>query len=115
MSEEFDKSMKEKYPHLFEGIHPQQPIALFGFEIGKGWHKLIDDTLGKLSQECRLFQVKEKFGGLRVYYEKGNESDLKVVEEAEEKASITCEVCGAPGKMRCHGGWLHVACDEHAQ
>ncbi len=59
-------------------------------------------------------QVKEKFGGLRFYYEGGNDQIFGMVRMAEAWAANTCEECGAPGKMR-NGGWIRTLCDKHEE
>ena len=57
-------------------------------------------------------QVKEKFGGLRFYYDGGDEHISGMVTMAESWAASTCEVCGNPGKYRGKQ-WFYTACDEH--
>jgi hypothetical protein len=59
-------------------------------------------------------QVKEKFGGLRFYYEGGDDQVHGMVRMAESWASVTCEVCGKPGQLRS-GGWIKTLCDEHEE
>jgi hypothetical protein len=57
-------------------------------------------------------QVKEKFGGLRFYYEGGDEAVAGMVRMAEAWAEHTCEECGKPGQSRTDG-WIKTLCDEH--
>ncbi len=57
-------------------------------------------------------QVKEKFGGLRFYYNGGDEQVFGMVRMAESWASVTCEECGVPGSTRS-GGWIRTLCDKH--
>jgi hypothetical protein len=57
-------------------------------------------------------QVKEKFGGLRFYYDGGDEQIHGMVRMAESWAARTCETCGDPGKSR-NGGWIRTLCDKH--
>lgn len=57
-------------------------------------------------------QVKEKFGGLRFYYEGGDEQVFGMVRMAESWAANSCETCGAPGTIR-RGGWMRTLCDKH--
>lgn len=57
-------------------------------------------------------QIKEKFGGLRFYYDGGDDHIQGLVDMAEVWASSTCEMCGKPGQSR-HGGWIKTLCDEH--
>jgi hypothetical protein len=59
-------------------------------------------------------QVKEKFGGLRFYYEGGNEQIYGMVRMAESWAANTCEECGNPGSTR-GGGWIRTLCDKHEE
>jgi hypothetical protein len=57
-------------------------------------------------------QVKEKFGGLRFYYNGGDEQIHGMVRMAEAMAATTCEECGTPGSLRT-GGWIRTLCDKH--
>jgi hypothetical protein len=57
-------------------------------------------------------QVKEKFGGLRFYYDGGDDTINGMVRMAESWAANTCEECGAPGQTR-GGGWIRTLCDHH--
>jgi len=59
-------------------------------------------------------QVKEKFGGLRFYYDGGDDQIHGMVQMAESWAIHTCEECGAPGYTR-YGGWHRTLCDHHAE
>jgi hypothetical protein len=59
-------------------------------------------------------QVKEKFGGLRFYYDGGDDQVYGMVRMAESWAAHTCEECGSPGKQR-GGGWIRTLCDHHAE
>jgi len=64
-------------------------------------------------EQVVVSQVKEKFGGLRFYYDGGNDNIRGMVGMAESLSAITCEECGAPGDQR-HDGWIRTLCDEHA-
>lgn len=96
---------------------PGYPPSL---DVGVGWLPLLSDLhdeLSGLDPEYRLHQVKEKFGGLRVYYDikAGVVAEARsAVERAEGRAWQTCERCGRPGSIREITGWRRVACDEHA-
>lgn len=58
-------------------------------------------------------QVKEKFGGLRFYYDGGDEYIHGLVAMAESMSYVTCEVCGSPGRVYTDG-WHATLCDKHA-
>ena len=73
---------------------------------GDGWKEIIRNTDKKLKYidpEYKIAQIKEKFGGLRYYFDNSFESydDVRreimddVVRAAEYEASRTCELCGA--------------------
>lgn len=57
-------------------------------------------------------QVKEKFGGLRFYYDGGDEYISGLSSMAESMSYVTCEVCGSAGKPNS-GGWIKTLCDAH--
>lgn len=124
--DEFAKRMEEKFPAMFA-----EPYG--GFAVGPGWWPMLE-TLCDLIQshidwnnkratahpemmyrhieQVEVCQIKEKFGGLRFYYEGGNDIISGMVTMAEAMASQTCETCGKPGQLRS-GGWIKTLCDEH--
>jgi hypothetical protein len=60
----------------------------------------------------KVEQIKEKFGGLRFYYQGGDERISGLVDMAETWAGHTCETCGNKGERRT-GGWIRTLCDVH--
>lgn len=60
----------------------------------------------------RVAQIKEKFGGLRFYYDGGDDHISGMVTMAESWAHRTCETCGNKGEQRS-GGWIRTLCDTH--
>jgi hypothetical protein len=128
--EVFAKSMEEKYPKMLAGKYG-------GFAIGKGWWIIIDKLMGQIQwhidgsiknnkwdlendktnvrpiiQQVTVEQIKEKFGGLRFYYQGGDEYIHGLVSMAESWAGIACEECGGIGERRS-GGWIRTLCDKH--
>ena len=63
-------------------------------------------------RHIEVHQIKEKFGGLRFYYEGGDGEVSGMVRMAECWAAYTCEVCGERGTRRA-GGWIRTLCDKH--
>ena len=57
-------------------------------------------------------QIKEKFGGLRFYYQGGDDHISGMVDMAETWANHACETCGDRGERRS-GGWIRTLCDKH--
>jgi hypothetical protein len=56
-------------------------------------------------------QIKEKFGGLRIYFSGGDDYVEGVVDMAEEYSYKVCEVCGNAGKPN-KSGWITTLCDN---
>jgi len=93
------------------GDSPQYPF-FWGFECKDGWFNLIWDLsceLQKIKFKGKVTQVKEKFGGLRLYVDYSTEEEDKIITEAEELSYKICETCGKKGKLRDYG-WLSVLC-----
>lgn len=99
----------------------------FRFECGRGWRGILEHFFEAAERELPagvqfdLRQVKEKFGGLRIYYrlpESLSEGVVSAIRDArdlaEARAHYTCEQCGQPGRMRNDSSWFFVACDKHA-
>ena len=81
---------------------------------GEGWNDLIFKLhykLLELDPEYRIYQIKEKFGGLR-YYIEGNKEAQDATWVAEDESFKTCEVCGEPGELR-QNRWWKTLCDKH--
>lgn len=91
-------------------------------ECGPGWATLIDPVEALITALGGLIlQIKEKFGGLRLYYSPGSADEdarwvdvEKMVRDAESASLKTCEMCGKPGYTRSSGRWLKTLCDDHA-
>lgn len=97
-----------KYPNLFLD-------ARADFHVGIGWIDILDRLFAKIykyaGEEMYVLQIKEKFGGLRVYLS-GSEPEVEeAIREAEDEAYKTCEYCGKPGKPG-GVGWIKTMCDE---
>jgi hypothetical protein len=122
--DEFVKTLEAKYPLMFS-----QPYG--GIAVGTGWWPIIESLCANIQshvdwkneqrdrfqrgegcQQVVVEQIKEKFGGLRFYYQGGNEQIHGMVRMAEAWAAHSCEECGRPGKSRS-GGWVRTLCDEH--
>ena len=71
------------------------------------WRKDIE-----LLEYPQVQQIKEKFGGLRIYLSNEDDYIFGIINMAEAMAARTCEVCGAKGHLR-GGSWLKTLCDEH--
>ena len=83
--------------------------------VGKGWTPLVNrvfDKLETIKGSIKIVQVKEKWGGLRIYTDYSNKELDKVIYDAEKESLEICEVCGKPGKLRGKT-WYYTSYDEH--
>lgn len=123
--DEFANRMETQFPKLFgQGGYG-------GFAVGPGWWPILESLCGRINSHVEwkqnqlekyqrgegcpdviVSQIKEKFGGLRFYYDGGDDTVDGMVRMAESWAAQTCEECGKPGTMRT-GGWIRTLCDEH--
>lgn len=84
--------------------------------VGTGWSGLIDIIFHKIQElnaTTKIIQVKEKYGGLRVYTDYINDELDNIITEVERTSFTICEECGNPGQLR-DGSWYKTLCDEHA-
>jgi hypothetical protein len=128
----FAAKMHEKFPKIFSEKYG-------GFSIGPGWWHIVESLCNHIQgyidyvnkrrnlllednphnvaipdevPQVIVGQIKEKFGGLRFYYDGGDEKIDGMVQLAEAWAAHTCDVCGSKGKSRADG-WIRTLCDEH--
>lgn len=96
--------------------HPALFADCFDFSVPEGWRGIVAALCDELSVTgCSVVQVKEKFGGLRVYVNNGTEAALTAINAAELLARKTCQACGAGGATLRTGGWARTLCDGCAK
>lgn len=97
---------------------PRETLMAFGFSCGPGWLPLIQGCLANLRliveedglKDLRVIQVKEKYGQLRIYTNKGNDRVWDLLLRAEAASGQICERCGGPSQVAWKGGWLTTLC-----
>lgn len=100
-----EETARERWPHLFDD-------SLISFECPRGWWGVVSRTLDKLSEGCRVAQVKEKFGGLRMYTNMCTDRDDRAIQAAETACWFTCQDCGSTGDVDTRGpGWISTLCE----
>ena len=97
-----------------------------------GWYNLIERACGMTQQyldwnnikeekicQIEFVQIKEKFGGLRLYYNGGDNYIRGVIDMAEGISYVTCEMCGNSGKSNLEerrngeNGCIKTRCVNH--
>lgn len=101
-------------------------IAIYGenhYEVGDGWIPLIKEA-EKIVREWNLnhpdeprikfIQIKEKYGGLRLYVNAAPKEIWSKLDELEEKSYGICEFCGATKNVDTEEthGWIYTLCDK---
>ena len=119
----------EDYPSVFKDME-----STSNYNLPSGWYLLVDKLCSDLSvlldEEHKktkenpeeplfmLLQIKEKFGGLRVYYMFNTENDKlyhevqKLIDAAEDASYNICEITGKPGQFCKSGNQYHTFCEE---
>lgn len=99
------------------------PIELFGVECDKGWYPLIEPIVKwvqKYNEEhpenerpIEFMQIKEKWGGLRIYVNYGTKELYDMIEKAETDSYDVCEICGSREDVgEKYDGWYNTWCHK---
>jgi len=92
--------------------------------VGRGWRSVvleINEGISAIDPDYTILQVKEKFGGLRYYFEltEGLPQELwekaeRIVSDGEKKCYELCESCGTSDnvstKPPTNFGWIRTLC-----
>ena len=137
MKQELQQQLYDKYPELFSNKDKSimESCMGWGIECGDGWYDILSSLCWMIKQQednirsqteykqqkdvtytsdyypVKFDQIKEKFGGLRVYFTGGDSYIEGLVSMAESFSYKICEVCGERGKPN-KGGWISTLCDK---
>jgi hypothetical protein len=140
MDQTLQNKLFEKYPNLFSNRTktPMESCMSWGCEIGNGWYDILSSLCWMIKQHedniseririrnkvgtqndkedldyfpVKFDQIKEKFGGLRVYFSGGDNYIEGLVGMAESFSYKICEECGEKGKPN-EGGWISTLCEK---
>ena len=118
MNKNLEKELYNNFPpEWFEKMSPNYGHH-WGFEVEDGWYNIIYELFECLAPYVKhlkepnfqILQVKQKFGGLRIYTT--HETDIIVrglVNWSEQRANSICEICGEIGKPNGKS----VRCEKH--
>ncbi len=131
--ERYPRLFRGEPPHVYSHV----PAGWMGplTELLDSIDGRLDDVM---AQRFRVGQIKEKFGSLRFYWSLDRQGGVVLdalgpggamprphrpedpmrlfqeindwVQEAEEKSARLCQDCGAPSRVRSHGGWMTTCC-----
>ncbi|WP_171172923.1 hypothetical protein [Ruegeria sp. HKCCA5929] len=88
----------------------------------EGWVELVARCFEAIKKHCdreelpypRVAQIKQKFGGLRIYLHDGETGDDLMIDEfihaACNTADSSCEMCGNSSRPQSIGGWVRNLC-----
>ena len=133
-------TLYEKYPDMFSNRHKsrRESCMSYGIECSLGWYDILSSLCYMISQHeenivwntkhkqktdpeytseynnVKFDQIKEKFGGLRIYHSGGDSCIRGMVAMAEAMSYKFCEICGERGRPN-KGGWIVTLCDKHRQ
>lgn len=128
LSDDVDRYWREQLGDLYEQFYTDVDLDV---SVGLGWIKLYVEACRKMKAvidanptvQLKVVQVKQKFGGLRIYAQvpgEGATVDLvkkainEIIKCAAEEADRTCEVCGDPGAL-VSGAGIRVSCSKHSR
>lgn len=137
MKQELQQQLYDKYPDLFSNKDKdiRSSCMAWGCEHGDGWFDILSTLCWMIKQHednnkwqteykqkqdpsyvsdynpVKFDQIKEKFGGLRIYFSGGDEYIEGLVSMAESFSYKICEVCGERGKPN-EGGWISTLCES---
>jgi len=124
MRKELEQKLVERWPRWFNtGGDIRHTAMPHGFTNDDGWFDILwrlcedlEPLVAAFEQasgsQFEVLQVKEKFGGLRVYVNDANDAIRLRIETAVHESFHTCELCGRAGELR-EDSWIKTLCDEH--
>jgi hypothetical protein len=99
------------------------PNSYKSIDVDEGWYQLVidcDRELTVIDPDYQIAQVKQKFGGLRYYFQPSMPGTKKAMDEVVTKyeavAAVTCEATGNPGVlMKSKGASVKTLDPEYAK
>ena len=95
-------------------------LELAKLSVGPGWHPLLAAFWKYLDQRNEgspdpivVVQVKEKYGGLRIYLSHGDNYEVGMTSGIRLASTTICEDCGEPGELRNDIVWIRTLCSAH--
>jgi hypothetical protein len=86
-----------------------------------GWWGILNEVTDLIEEwrmdgPVEILQVKEKFGGLRVYVNGVTSEQFDKLYEVADQSLKVCQICGKPGDRKdLRGYWILTLCPEHKE
>lgn len=119
MRQDLEESLVKAFPQLFADCNgdPAKTCMAFGCSCGDGWYNLIYDACYRMMEsglqpETTFLQIKEKFGGLRLYMAGATPEIAAIAETAEEESYKICDNCGSHEDVTSEGNWVATLCKK---
>jgi hypothetical protein len=140
MKKDLQDLLFTRYPKIFrqKDLCSKTSSMSDGIKCGDGWYQLIQDMCEQIQNRvnyinsrrqqqiknhpktlipittheflCEATQVKEKFGGLRFYFDGGDDFIKGVVSLAESLSYKVCSSCGKYKNFENKRGWIYTKC-----
>jgi hypothetical protein len=116
MKTELIDELKKKYPEFYKNLE--------FIEFEDGWFDLVSKCCWLIKQhinnkkyqnnsiDFHWTQQKSKFGGMRLYFDGGDDYIAGVIDMAESISYSTCQSCGEKGFLCRNLNWLEVFCEK---
>ena len=122
MKKELEQQLYEKYPKKFadKDKNMQESCMCWGIECPDSWYWLLSQFCGSIQSfidsnkkpQVVATQVKEKYGGLRFYYNGGDDYVAGMIWFAEDLSYSICADCGSTEEVTPTKGWIRYLCKE---
>lgn len=119
MTDDKEQALVRDFPDIFRDNRKPRTCMLYGCCVGDGWEPILRRLMGVAAEEnagkpldlqAYAVQVKEKFGGLRVYWANATDRLYKETERAERESYLACEDCGTAEGVTVEGSWVRTLC-----
>jgi len=98
----------------------QDEMESWKAHVGRGWHPLLDYFAKNIDYQVskgdmppvNISQVKEKYGGLRLYTSGGNDLTDILAAFCEDLSYKYCAECGKLAEATDKTGWWQTLCED---
>ena len=109
----FYRLLFTKYNKFNNFLYKHKSLRFIYFYLSKLSKKINPEYIKLNNLGLEITQIKEKFGGLRFYYQGGDSNIDGMVTLAEDLSYSTCELCGSTKNVsQSNNGWIYTRCED---